>query len=90
MSRRKRRRKPRQRSALPASEYRRAVCQADEVLSRNDVEIRPNNWQELALDWFTPDEPERGELARYIGAHEDHLGVPWARELLRLEVDCWA
>lgn len=87
MSRRRRRRKkPRRPSALPASAYRRNVRQADEVLSRNSVEIRGDNWQQLALDWFASEEPERGMLTRYIADHQRRLGVPWARELLRMEV----
>jgi tetratricopeptide (TPR) repeat protein len=84
MTKRKRRKQSRRSSA--SSEYRQGIRQADKVLSLNHVEIRPDNWQELALEWFTPDEPERGELARYIAANEDRLGVSWARELLRLEV----
>lgn len=84
MSKRKRRKQPRRPSA--SSEYRQGIRQADEALSHNHIEIRPDNWHELALDWFGPDEPEREELARYIAANEDRLGVPWARELLRLEV----
>jgi hypothetical protein len=62
------------------------VRQADEVLSRNGVEIRADNWQQLALDWFASEEPERGALARYIADHEQELGIPWAREVLRMEV----
>ena len=84
MSKRKRRKRPRRPSA--SSEYRQGIRQADKALSHNHIEIRPDNWQELALDWFGPDEPEREELARYIAANEDRLGVPWARELLRLDV----
>jgi tetratricopeptide (TPR) repeat protein len=55
-------------------------------LAKEGVEIRPDNWQQLVLEWFAPDQPERGELARYVAAHEDRLGIPWAREVLRLEV----
>ena len=69
-----------------SSEYRRNIGQADDILAKEDVDIRPDNWQQLALDWFAPQEPERGELARYIADHEQRLGIPWARELLRLEV----
>jgi len=69
-----------------SSEYRQAVRKADQVLSINDVEIRSDNWQQLALDWFAPDEPDRSEMARYIAAHERQLSVAWARELLRLVV----
>jgi len=85
MTKRKRRKRP-LRSSSRSSEYRGALRKADELLSRNRIEARPDNWQEVALKWFAPDEPERGELARYIAANEDRLGVSWARELLRLEV----
>ena len=85
MSKRRRRKRPR-RPSPRSSEYRQAVRKADELLSRNSVEIWPDNWQQLALEWVTPVGPERGELARYIAAHEDQLGVVWARALLRLEV----
>jgi tetratricopeptide (TPR) repeat protein len=86
--RRTRRSRPKQRApAAPTpSQYRRNIRQADEILAKEGVEIRPDNWQQLAPDWFTPHEPERGELARYIEAYEDRLGVAWAREMLRLEV----
>jgi hypothetical protein len=85
----KRRRQERPRQQPPpvgASEYRRNVGQADDILAKEGIEIRPDNWQQLALDWFAPQEPERGELTRYIADHEQRLGTPWARELLRLEV----
>jgi len=91
MSRKPRKRKrprqaqSRQRSRMP-SVYQRNIHQADDILAGEGVEIRPDNWQQLALDWFVPNEPERGELARYIADHEPELGVSWARELLRLEV----
>ena len=85
MPRRRKRKRP-HRPALHSSEYRQALRQADELLTENHIEIRPDNWQQLVLDWVTPDEPELGEMARYIAAHEGQLGVPWARELLRLEV----
>ncbi len=86
--RRTRQRRPRQRppAAPTPSEYRRNIRQADEILAKEGVEIRPDNWQQLALDWFTPHELERSELARYIADHGRKLGVPWAREFLRLEV----
>jgi len=69
-----------------SSEYRRNIGRADDILAKEGVEIRSDNWQQLALDWFAPQEPERGELARYIADHEQRLGTPWAQELLRLEV----
>jgi tetratricopeptide (TPR) repeat protein len=75
-----------QRPAGLSSDYRRCIHQADDILTQEAVEIRPDNWQQLALDWFAPQEPERGELARYIADHEHQLGIRWARELLRLEV----
>jgi tetratricopeptide (TPR) repeat protein len=68
------------------SDYRQRTREADEVLIANHVEIRSDNWQELALDWYAPHEPDRTELARYIAAHADRLGVAWAREVLRLQV----
>ena len=91
MSKRKRRQQRKQKrsrrpSARPSSPYQRNVQKADELLSRNDIEPRDDNWQQLALHWFAPEEPERSMLADYIADHEDKLGVSWARELLRLEV----
>ena len=70
----------------PDPEYAQAVRQADEVLAVNDAEIRPDNWQELAVAWFAPFEPERTALTEYIARYEQDLGVPWARQVLRLEV----
>jgi hypothetical protein len=61
------------------SDYRQRTREADEVLIANHVEIRSDNWQELALDWFAPHEPDRTELARYIAAHTDRSGLAWAR-----------
>lgn len=69
-----------------SSDYRQHTREADEVLAANQVEIQPDNWQQLALDWFAPDEPDRAELARYIAVHADRLGVTWAREVLRLQI----
>jgi tetratricopeptide (TPR) repeat protein len=89
MSKRKQRRKQRRSSRrLPSksSEYRQGVRKADELLSRNDIEPKHDNWQQLALYWFAPEEPERGMLTNYITEYEDELGVSWAREILRLEV----
>jgi tetratricopeptide (TPR) repeat protein len=91
MSRKSRKRK-RTRQAQPrqgprvSSVYQRNIRQADDILAGEGVEIRSDNWQQLALDWFVPSGPERDELARYIAVHEPELGVPWARDLLRLEV----
>jgi len=86
--RRTRQRRPEQRApaTLTPAEYRRNIRQADEILVKESVEIRPDNWQQLALDWFSLHEPERGELARYIADHGHKLGLPWAREFLRLQV----
>jgi tetratricopeptide (TPR) repeat protein len=89
---RKRKRTPRAQSWQPSpaarasSVYRQNIRQADSTLARQGIKIRSDNWQQLALDWFAPNEPERGELARYITDHEPELGLSWARELLRLEV----
>jgi len=44
-------------------QYRRNI-QADDIFAKEGVELRPDNWQQLALDWFAPREPEQGELAR--------------------------
>jgi tetratricopeptide (TPR) repeat protein len=85
MSKRKSRR-PRRSPGISTSIYRQGVREADRVLSENGVEVRSDNWQQLAMDWFAPYEPERSELARYMGAHEGRLGVAWAREVLRLEI----
>ena len=68
------------------SGYHYWIHQADEIIAKNGAEIRLDNWQQLALDWFTPREPDRSALARYIAAHQTKLGVAWARDLLRLEV----
>jgi len=79
-------RKSRKQSASAGSGYRQGIRQADAIIAKNGVEIRPDNWQQLALEWFAPHEPERSALARYIAAHQDRLGVVWAREILRLQV----
>jgi hypothetical protein len=80
--------KPTSRASITptGSNYRQHTCEADEVLAANHVEIRSDNWQQLALDWFAPHEPDRAELARYIAAHIDRLGVTWARDVLRLQI----
>jgi tetratricopeptide (TPR) repeat protein len=82
MAKRKRRQRPRRPSA--SSEYRQRIRQADETMALNRIDVRPDNWQEVALDCFAPHEPERGELARYVAANEKRLGVSWAREIVRL------
>jgi tetratricopeptide (TPR) repeat protein len=66
--------------------YREAVREADRALAESEVEIRADNWQEVALDWFTADARDRGELSSYIVSHKSRLGIGWARDLLRLEV----
>lgn len=88
MSKRKRRRKRRSRQSRtrPSSEYREKLDRADDLLEQNDIEIRPHNWQDVAVQWFAPHEPERSKLVDYIARHEDQLGVDWARELVRMEV----
>ncbi len=68
------------------SNYRDWIRQADEILARNDAQPQPDNWQQLALDWFTSNEAERDALARYIAKYQEKLEVAWARDLLRLEV----
>jgi tetratricopeptide (TPR) repeat protein len=83
---RKSKAKSRRRPLHPNADYRRAVRKADSVLAESGVEIQADTWQAEALDWFTADDRDRQELARYIAAHEGVLGIPWARDLLRLEV----
>jgi tetratricopeptide (TPR) repeat protein len=61
--------------------------EVNRILRENDVEVRDNNWQEMALEYFTiPDSPDREVLARYIAEHKAVLGVAWAKALLRLDV----
>ncbi|MBC8447569.1 MAG: hypothetical protein H8D78_07450 [Chloroflexi bacterium] len=92
---RKARKRPRRREArsrerpspVPRTfDYRRVIGQADKVLAESDVAVSADNWQPVVLDWFTANERDRNELAHYIAAHEEQLGVTWARDLLRLEV----
>jgi hypothetical protein len=52
----------------PAAGYRQAIQKADEVIAQTGAEIRSDNWQQLALEWFASREPERSEFARFIGA----------------------
>ena len=80
------RKSPDQSTPAGSGEYRQGIRQVDEIIAKNNVEIRSDNWQQLALDWFAPREPDRSELARYIAAHRDRTGAPWAREILRLQV----
>jgi len=80
---RRKQRRPSRRLPSKSSAYRKGVRKADELLSKNDIEPRHDNWQQLALHWFAPKEPERGVLANYITECEDELGVSWAREILR-------
>lgn len=68
------------------SGYAQALRQADEIIAKNGAEIRPDNWQQLALEWFAPREPDQSELARYMAAYQERLGVKWAREILRMEI----
>jgi tetratricopeptide (TPR) repeat protein len=70
----------------PKSDYAWAIGQADEVLARNRVDVRPDNWQQLVVDRAATSERDRGEMVRYVEAYEDRLGIAWAREMLRLEV----
>jgi tetratricopeptide (TPR) repeat protein len=68
------------------SVYREWIHLADEVIAGQEAEPRPDNWQQLALEWCTSNETERSALASYIATYHKKLGVVWARELLRLEV----
>jgi tetratricopeptide (TPR) repeat protein len=81
--RRKRRRPPAPHHDV---DYRGALRRADEVLARNNVQPRPEDWPEVVLNRLTPEGPDRDELARYIEAHRERLGVGWARAMLRLEI----
>jgi tetratricopeptide (TPR) repeat protein len=72
--------------STPAAGYRQDIRTADEAIAQKGVEIRPDNWQQLALEWFAPQEPDRSEFARFIGAQQDRLGLAWARDILRLQV----
>lgn len=82
---RKRRKKP-HRSLGNSLPYRQAVDRADQALKMSDSQVRSDNWQELAMEWFAPSERDQSELARYIAAYEPRLGVSWSREILRLEI----
>lgn len=82
----KSKRKSHDNSAEAESGYRQALRQADEIIAKNGAEIRSDNWQQLAFEWFAPREPDRSELARYMAAYQDRLGVKWAREILRMEI----
>jgi tetratricopeptide (TPR) repeat protein len=62
------------------------VREADRVLAESGAEIRGGAWQATVLEWFTEDEREQEELAGYMAAHEDKLGIRWARDLLRLRI----
>lgn len=86
---RSRRRRPEPKPATtahPGFDYAWAIGQADELLIRNKVEVRPDNWQQLIPDRAAGTGRDREALARYIEAHEDRLGIAWAREMLRQEV----
>jgi tetratricopeptide (TPR) repeat protein len=76
------------RSSNPAGSgaYRQGIRQADEIIAKEGAEIRLDNWQQLALDWFAPHEPDRSALAHYIATYRDRIGVAWAHEVLRLQV----
>jgi tetratricopeptide (TPR) repeat protein len=83
----KRRKKKKRKSVDSATAaYRRAIRQADDILTAHGAEVGSDNWQEESVEWFVPDEPERSEMVRYIAQNEQKLGVRWARQILRLEV----
>jgi hypothetical protein len=69
----------------PGTGYRQDIQQADEVIAKTGAEIRPDNWQELAVEWFARQEPDRSEFTRFIAGHQDRLGVAWARDILRMQ-----
>lgn len=88
--------------ATAKSGYQQWISEADEIIAKHVVSaanpksaetsgeqsesIRSDNWKQLALDWFAPDEPDRSALARYITTHENRLGVAWAREIMRMQI----
>ncbi len=47
-------------ASVPAGSgaYREGIRQADEIITKNGAEIRPDKWQQLALDWYAPHEQE--------------------------------
>jgi len=73
-------------AAPEQSGYHDWVREADKALARKGIQLRPDNWQQLALDWSPSNKAEREVLARYIAKYEEKLGVTWARDLLRLMV----
>jgi tetratricopeptide (TPR) repeat protein len=76
-----------QASSIPGPPgYRQDIQKADEVIAQTGAEIRPDNWQQLAIEWFAPQEPDRSELARFIAAQPGRLGLAWALDILRLQV----
>ncbi len=68
------------------SVYHEWIYIADQVIAEKEAEPRPDNWQQLALEWCTSNEAERSALASYIATYHKKLGVDWARDMLRLEV----
>ncbi len=82
----KRKPKSREPSTSSGSPYRQRIRQADEILAKNEVEIRPDNWQQLALEWFASHEPDQSALAGYIAASQDRLGVNWARAIIQMQI----
>lgn len=54
----KSKRKSREPSTLAGSGYRQGIRQADEIIAKHGVEIRADNWQQLALEWFASHEPQ--------------------------------
>ena len=86
--RRGRRAQPRRQppATSPGFDYRWALRQADELLAQNNVKAQPDNWPDTVLNWFAPQGPDRDELARYIEAYQERLGMAWARAMLRLQV----
>jgi hypothetical protein len=61
----------RPRPARATAAYRQAVRQADQVVVENEVDLQPETWPQIVMDWFAPEEPERGTLARVLGESVD-------------------
>ncbi|MBN1579454.1 MAG: tetratricopeptide repeat protein [Anaerolineae bacterium] len=86
----KKRRTARSRRATGAgsdlSTYRHNLRQADDILAEREIDPRLDTWEALVLEGVTAEGRDRTAMARYIDAHRARLGVPWAREMLRMEV----
>jgi tetratricopeptide (TPR) repeat protein len=88
MAKRKRKKKtnrkgqPRSTSAA----YRDGLRQVDQALAAQGIRPTSDNWQEVVLEWVVPEGRDRDEMRHYVTSYASQLGVPWAREMLRMEV----